>query len=40
MRKVLTIISDYKETIETIYDNRPKVIAASGMMTGGRVLAT
>jgi len=40
MRKVFDIISDYKETIETIYDNRPKVIiAASGMMTGGRVLS-
>lgn len=40
MSKVFTIISDYKETIETIYDSRPKVvIAASGMMTGGRVLS-
>jgi len=40
MCKIFTLVSDYKETIETIYDNRPKVvIAASGMITGGRVLS-
>ena len=40
MCKMFTMISDYKETIETIYDKRPKVvIAASGMITGGRVLS-
>lgn len=34
------MISDYQETIETIFDNQPKVvIAASGMITGGRVLS-
>lgn len=33
-------ISNYKETIATIYDARPKVvIAASGMLTGGRILS-
>jgi metallo-beta-lactamase family protein len=33
-------ISDYKDTIGAIYDSRPKiVIAASGMITGGRVLS-
>ncbi len=38
--KMFTMISDYRETIETIYDKRPKVvIAASGMITGGRVLS-
>mgnify|MGYP006137518799 CR=1 FL=1 len=32
--------SNYKETIKTIYDDQPKiVIAASGMITGGRVLS-
>ena len=32
--------SDYEETIETIYNKQPKVIiAASGMITGGRVLS-
>ena len=40
MCKMFTMISDYKETIETIYNKRPKVvIAASGMITGGRVLS-
>lgn len=39
MCKVFTFISEYKETIETIYNPKPKVvIAASGMMTGGRIL--
>jgi metallo-beta-lactamase family protein len=32
--------SDYQETINMIYDKQPKVvIAASGMITGGRVLS-
>ena len=40
MCKMFTLISDYKETIETIFDKQPKVvIAASGMITGGRVLS-
>ncbi len=38
--KMFTQISDYQETIDTIYDKQPKVvIAASGMVTGGRVLS-
>lgn len=37
---MFTLISDYKDTIEVIYDKQPKVIiAASGMITGGRVLS-
>jgi metallo-beta-lactamase family protein len=37
---MFTMISDYKDTIEAIYDKRPKVvIAASGMITGGRILS-
>jgi metallo-beta-lactamase family protein len=40
MCKMFTLISDYQETIDTIYNNQPKlVIAASGMVTGGRVLS-
>jgi metallo-beta-lactamase family protein len=40
MCKMFSMISDYQETIETIFDNQPKVvIAASGMITGGRVLS-
>lgn len=40
MCKMFRMISDYQETIETIYDKQPKVvIAASGMITGGRVLS-
>lgn len=40
MGKIFTMISNYEDTIETIYDNQPKVvIAASGMVTGGRVLS-
>ncbi len=40
MCKMFTMISDYKETIDTIYNKQPKVvIAASGMITGGRVLS-
>jgi metallo-beta-lactamase family protein len=40
MSKMFTMITDYKDTIEAIYDKQPKVvIAASGMVTGGRVLS-
>lgn len=40
MCKMFTMISDYQETIEAIYNKSPKVvIAASGMITGGRVLS-
>jgi metallo-beta-lactamase family protein len=40
MCKMFTMISDYQETIDTIYHQQPKVvIAASGMITGGRVLS-
>lgn len=40
MCKMFTMISDYKDTITAIYDKQPKVvIAASGMITGGRVLS-
>ena len=40
MCKMFLMNSDYQETIATIHDNRPKVvIAASGMITGGRVLS-
>ena len=40
MCDVFTLISDYEDTIAAIYDNQPKVvIAASGMVTGGRVLS-
>ena len=40
MCKMFTMITDYKDTIEAIYDKQPKVvIAASGMVTGGRVLS-
>ena len=40
MCKMFFMISDYKETIEAIYNKQPKVvIAASGMITGGRVLS-
>ena len=40
MCEMFTMISDYKDTIEAIYDKQPKlVIAASGMITGGRVLS-
>jgi metallo-beta-lactamase family protein len=40
MSKMFTMITDYKDTIEAIYDNQSKVvIAASGMVTGGRVLS-
>ncbi|PZX93722.1 MBL fold metallo-hydrolase [Flavobacterium aquariorum] len=40
MCKMFTLNSDYQETIDTIYNKQPKiVIAASGMVTGGRVLS-
>lgn len=40
MCKMFTMNSDYKETIDTIYNKKPKVIiAASGMISGGRVLS-
>lgn len=40
MFNAFTLISDYQNTVETIYDKQPKVvIAASGMVTGGRVLS-
>lgn len=40
MCSMFRMISDYEDTIETIYGNQPKVvIAASGMITGGRVLS-
>jgi metallo-beta-lactamase family protein len=36
----ITMITDYKETIDTIYNKAPKVVvAASGMVTGGRILS-
>lgn len=40
MCKMFSMISDYQETINTIFSKQPKVvIAASGMVTGGRVLS-
>jgi metallo-beta-lactamase family protein len=40
MCKMFTMISDYQQTINAIFDEQPKVvIAASGMITGGRVLS-
>lgn len=40
MCKMFSMVTDYQETIQTIYDKQPKVIiAASGMITGGRVLS-
>jgi metallo-beta-lactamase family protein len=40
MCHMFTLNSDYKETIISIFDKQPKVvIAASGMITGGRVLS-
>ncbi len=40
MSRMFTMITDYKDTIEAIYNKEPKVvIAASGMVTGGRVLS-
>lgn len=40
MSKMFTIHSDYQETLDAIYDKGSKVVvAASGMITGGRVLS-
>lgn len=40
MCKMFVMNTDYQETIATIFDEQPKVvIAASGMLTGGRVLS-
>jgi metallo-beta-lactamase family protein len=40
MCSMFSMISDFEDTINAIYDKRPKVvIAASGMITGGRVLS-
>ncbi len=40
MCKMFSMVSSYQETIDTIYNKQPKVIiAASGMITGGRVLS-
>lgn len=40
MCRMFIMNSDYQETINTIFDKQPKVvIAASGMITGGRVLS-
>ncbi|UOK42692.1 MULTISPECIES: MBL fold metallo-hydrolase RNA specificity domain-containing protein [Flavobacterium] len=40
MCAVFSMITDYEDTIAAIYDDQPKVvIAASGMVTGGRVLS-
>jgi metallo-beta-lactamase family protein len=39
INKMFTM-TDYKETIDTIYNKAPKVVvAASGMVTGGRILS-
>lgn len=40
MNKMFLLVSDYQESISVIFDTQPKVvIAASGMVTGGRVLS-
>ncbi|MDI9257845.1 MBL fold metallo-hydrolase [Flavobacterium sedimenticola] len=40
MCQMFTMVSDYEDTIKMIYTVQPKVIiAASGMITGGRVLS-
>jgi metallo-beta-lactamase family protein len=40
MSKMFTLVSDYQESLEVMFDKQPKVvIAASGMVTGGRVLS-
>ena len=40
MSKMFTMVSDYQESMDTIYNKNTKVvIAASGMATGGRVLS-
>jgi metallo-beta-lactamase family protein len=39
MCKMFTMVSDYQESMDTVYNKQSKVvIAASGMVTGGRVL--
>lgn len=39
MARMFTLITDYQDTIATVYNDAPKIIiAASGMITGGRVL--
>lgn len=39
MCSMFDLVTDFEETIKTVFDERPKVvIAASGMVTGGRVL--
>ena len=40
MQKIFTLVSDYQESMSIVYSKNPKVvIAASGMLTGGRVLS-
>lgn len=40
MCKVFTLISDFQDSMNMVYNKKPKVvIAASGMITGGRVLS-
>ncbi len=40
MNKMFLLVSDYQESTSVIFDQQPKVvIAASGMVTGGRVLS-
>ena len=40
MCKVFNLISEYKDSMNAVFDKKPKVvIAASGMITGGRVLS-
>ncbi|WP_298223825.1 MBL fold metallo-hydrolase [Flavobacterium sp.] len=40
MMRMFTLVTNYEDTLATIEDHQPKVIvAASGMVTGGRVLS-
>lgn len=40
MCNLFQLVTDFEETMNTVYDEQPKVvIAASGMVTGGRVLS-
>ena len=40
MCKVFTLISDFQDSMNMVYNKKPKVvIAASGMITGGRILS-
>lgn len=40
MCSMFQLVTDFEETMTTVYDEQPKVvIAASGMVTGGRVLS-